>query len=182
MSLFKKNSVEEKKLCNSEIVATFENRDSQVIEKYGKTKNSLDSTAVINGKVCFETSIRIEGKLNGEMTAKKIVVVGPSGVVNAQIKAETLVVMGVVKGDIEVTKAIEILAGGSVEGSIITPSINIETGAKFNGNCTMKFNEVLIEEAKETNIIIVDEKEANNSEDNKTLLNGGYNEDEPLHH
>lgn len=151
MCLFKKNTSENLKTNITNTAYNLSNPEDLLIEKYGKTKNTLDTTAIVNGKVCFDTSIRIEGKLNGEMNAKRLVIVGKSGVVNAQIKAEQVIVLGVVKGDIEVSKGIEILVGGYVEGSIITPSITIETGAKFNGNCTMKFTEIITEESNEIN-------------------------------
>lgn len=177
MNFLNKNSINNSKTILYPNVAEGDPIEIRILEKYGKTKNTLDSTANINGKVCFDTSMRIEGKLTGEIDARKTVIVGRSGIIQAKIRAESLVVLGIVKGDIEVTKGIEILAGGCVEGSILTPSISIETGATFNGSCLMK------QEIVETKIIIFDKEEKNSEKQiSDNLINGEFHESEILHH
>lgn len=122
----------------------------KVIEdRYGsKIRAALGAGTVIQGKLSFDTAVRIDGKLKGEIFSSKALIVGPTGNVDAQVETASLIILGDVKGNIKVTEKIEIFAGGKLEGTISTPSLVIHDGAKFNGACSMKAHSVSTEVSK----------------------------------
>jgi cytoskeletal protein CcmA (bactofilin family) len=58
-------------------------------------------------------------------------------VVKANIKVGSVVVGGVVRGNIEASERLEMLATGRVYGNIRTAKLNIADGVVFEGKCEM---------------------------------------------
>lgn len=108
------------------------------LERYGKVRSALGPGTVIQGKLSFDTPVRIDGKLSGEIYSSKALIVGASGMINAQVQVASLIVMGEVKGSIRASERVEILAGGRLDGDIATPCVVVVEGGFFNGACSMK--------------------------------------------
>lgn len=82
--------------------------------------------------------IRIEGTITGEIAISGLVVVGESGKVECdQLKADTVIVAGKVKGNITCQK-LEIRSSGKVWGDVVTSSFSSEDGAFFRGQMRME--------------------------------------------
>jgi cytoskeletal protein CcmA (bactofilin family) len=97
----------------------------------------LGKGCYFEGKLTFEGTVRIDGVFAGEIFSDDILVVGPGGLVRAELDVGTVVVEGTVEGNIRAKKSVEIHAPGRVRGSIITPSLFIDRGVVFEGNCQM---------------------------------------------
>lgn len=113
---------------------------------FKQTKLSFDSKnsetvigydSYFQGTFTLKGSLKVEGRLDGSIVDGKTVTVGKTGKVKGDISCEHAVVHGEVKGNIMAVKAIEILAGGNVEGDIRSPKITLEEGCLFNGHCSM---------------------------------------------
>jgi cytoskeletal protein CcmA (bactofilin family) len=91
----------------------------------------------IVGKLTFEGAVRIEGQVEGEITADDTLTIGESAVVKAKIAGATVVVHGQVTGDITARARLELRAPSRVVGNINTPSLIIQEGAVFEGQCAM---------------------------------------------
>lgn len=102
-----------------------------------KVRCALGVGTSINGKLSFDTSVQIDGKMKGELFTSKTLIVGSSGVVEAQLDASCLIVSGRVKGTIKVADRLEIKSGGILEGEVYTPCLVIEEGGRFEGNVVM---------------------------------------------
>jgi cytoskeletal protein CcmA (bactofilin family) len=89
------------------------------------------------GTLTFEGTVRIDGRLEGEIFTKDTLVVGEGAQVSASIHAGTVVISGTVRGNISAERKIEIHASGRLYGNISTPSLVIEEGVVFEGSCTM---------------------------------------------
>ena len=98
----------------------------------------LDRGSKIHGKVSFEGPARIDGEVDGEISAKDSVVIGESAVVTAQIRAASVTVGGKVSGDITATQRIEIRPAAKVSGNITAPVLVVQEGALFEGHCSMQ--------------------------------------------
>ena len=112
--------------------------EERLLERYGRTRSALGPGTVIQGKLTFDTTIRIDGNLSGDVFSSKAIIVAKSGFIDAKIDAAVLVVVGHVKGEIKVSDRLEIIGGGIVEGQVETPKLIIEPGAVLNGSCKMK--------------------------------------------
>ena len=90
------------------------------------------------GKLYFEGRVRIDGTFKGEIKSDDTLIVGDGAEVHAQIVVATVIVRGgVVHGDITAKTAIEIHAPAKVVGNIHSPSVFIDRGVAFQGQCRM---------------------------------------------
>ncbi len=91
----------------------------------------------ITGKLTFDGTVQIDGRVDGEIEAQETVLVGESAVVKAQITADSVIITGKVTGDITARRRLEIRAPGQVNGNIATPSLIVHDGVIFEGKCAM---------------------------------------------
>ena len=98
---------------------------------------SLGPDAEVTGKLSFATPTRIEGKLKGELRASDLLVIGAQAIVQANVQAEKLVVLGEVRGNVQGATRVEICAGGRLYGDVETKSLVVQEGATFEGRSKM---------------------------------------------
>jgi len=91
----------------------------------------------VSGKLTFEGAVRIEGHVEGEITAQDTLTVGESAVVKAKINGTSVIVHGQVTGDINARTRLELRAPSKVVGNITSGSLVIHEGAVFEGQCSM---------------------------------------------
>jgi len=97
----------------------------------------LDKASKISGKLFFEGPVRIDGQVDGEISASDAVVIGEGAVITAQVKAASVVIAGKVSGDIIAGKRVEIRPTAKVFGNLTTPVLVVHDGALFEGHCAM---------------------------------------------
>ncbi len=90
------------------------------------------------GKLSFEGTVRIDGKLSGEIFTDDVLIVGEGAEVKAEITVGSIVIEGTVQGNIHAKRSVEIRTPAKVRGNITTPSLFIEKGVLFDGNCQME--------------------------------------------
>ncbi|MDR2343460.1 MAG: polymer-forming cytoskeletal protein [Spirochaetaceae bacterium] len=89
------------------------------------------------GTLTFEKSFLVRGKINGTIDAVGILLIDENALVEADIRADKVIIRGSVKGNITATERVEITLTGKLEGNISSPEISMEAGCFFNGKCTM---------------------------------------------
>jgi cytoskeletal protein CcmA (bactofilin family) len=90
------------------------------------------------GKLSFEGTVRVDGKLSGEIFTEDVLIIGEGAEVRAEINVGAVVIEGVVQGNIHAKRSVEIHTPGRVRGNITTPSLFIEKGVMFDGTCQME--------------------------------------------
>ncbi|MCX7991950.1 MAG: polymer-forming cytoskeletal protein [Proteobacteria bacterium] len=119
----------------------FQQRSSKNINEEKKTNlevlTFLGIGTEFKGKVLFQGTLRIDGKVEGEIDGDDTLLVGESGVVNGTVKAGNIQISGKVKGDIRAGERLTLKKGCDVRGTIFSRTIVIEEGAVFNGTCRM---------------------------------------------
>ena len=85
----------------------------------------------IVGSVTSDGALQIDGKVEGDVTAQDIVI-GASGVITGEVIAEVVGVKGTIRGSIRARK-VELETGAKVEGDIIHTSLSIQPNAVFEG-------------------------------------------------
>jgi cytoskeletal protein CcmA (bactofilin family) len=98
---------------------------------------SLGPDAEVTGKLSFVVPTRIEGKLKGEIRASDLLVVGPQAVLQATVRAEKLVVLGEIHGEVQGASRVEICSGGRVYGDVETRCLVVHEGATLEGQSRM---------------------------------------------
>jgi len=90
------------------------------------------------GHVEGRGGLRIDGAFEGEIILQGIVVIGMKGRVTCEkIVADTIVVAGYVKGDLN-ARRVEINQTGRVWGNVLTTSFTTQEGAFLRGQITME--------------------------------------------
>jgi cytoskeletal protein CcmA (bactofilin family) len=92
------------------------------------------------GKLSFEGTVRVDGKLSGEIFSDDVLIIGEGAEVSAEINVGAIIVEGTVHGNIHAKRSVEIRTPGRVRGNIATPSLHIEKGVIFDGQCQMEPN------------------------------------------
>jgi cytoskeletal protein CcmA (bactofilin family) len=104
----------------------------------GEINTLLGRGSEFEGKLTFEGTVRIDGKLSGEIFSEDVLVIGEGAHVSAEIDVGVLIVEGSVNGNIKAKRAVELHAPARVKGNIETPSLYIDKGVMFEGNCKME--------------------------------------------
>jgi cytoskeletal protein CcmA (bactofilin family) len=86
-----------------------------------------------SGEIHSPETIRIEGRVRGEIHCDQTVIVDESASIEAAIHAASVVISGEVRGDMAATKKITLQKTARVTGDLCTPGIVIEEGAKLEG-------------------------------------------------
>ena len=97
----------------------------------------LGKGSEFEGKLSFEGTVRVDGKLAGEIFTDDVLIVGEGAEVNAEVTVGSIVIQGTVRGNITAKRSVEIHSPGRVRGNINTPSLFIEKGVFFDGQCQM---------------------------------------------
>ena len=95
----------------------------------------VKETVSIKGELTVEEDLTVEGHVEGSVQLKDHNLwIGPSGKVNAEIHAKSVIIAGAVIGNIFASELVEIRSSGSVLGNIRCPRISIVEGAKAKGS------------------------------------------------
>jgi cytoskeletal protein CcmA (bactofilin family) len=108
---------------------------------------SIDATTQLTGKLRCKDTIRIDGRLKGELSCDKNVIIGEAAVVEASVKADEVIVFGQVKGDVTARRKITLESSAQVAGDLATPGIVIEEGAQLTGRIVIGLEERSVEKA-----------------------------------
>ena len=98
----------------------------------------LGKATRVTGTLVFEGPSRIDGHVEGEISAQGLLTVGETAVVNARVKGTTIVIHGAVTGDVVAEARLEIRAPGKVIGDVTTRTLVIDEGAILEGRCSMR--------------------------------------------
>ncbi|HWO88212.1 MAG TPA: polymer-forming cytoskeletal protein [Gemmatimonadales bacterium] len=93
---------------------------------------------IVRGDIECNGIIKIEGTVDGSVTAKQQVLVAKGGAINGGVESREAIIGGTVRGDIEAAERVEIQAGATVEGDIVTSRILVAEGGTLNGQIRMR--------------------------------------------
>src|SRR5216684_3030859 len=89
------------------------------------------------GVITYNGTVRIDGRLDGEIHTEGILVVGEDAVLTAQVTAGTVISRGKITGDIVASGKVRLQAPAVLNGSVKAPLLSIEEGVLFNGSLEM---------------------------------------------
>jgi cytoskeletal protein CcmA (bactofilin family) len=98
---------------------------------------NISNGTVVDGQVKVEGDIKIEGIVKGTITSKGRVQITSSGKVDGDIICQNAEISGHVTGKLKIADILMLKGTAVIDGDINTGKIIIESGVKFNGNCTM---------------------------------------------
>ena len=109
--------------------------EEDLLRRFGRIRSALSPGTVIQGKLSFDSPVRIDGKLNGEIFSSQTLLIGATGQVEADIEADTIIIMGKLAGSINAKVRIEIMPGAEVDASMASPILVVHEGSHVQGKC-----------------------------------------------
>jgi len=95
-----------------------------------------------SGEFDLNGLLRIDGDFCGTVRTKGKVLVGRNGRAECTVYAGTVVIGGIVRGNIFAEEKVVVLSTGIVLGNISSPRFIVEEGVIFNGNCKILKREI----------------------------------------
>ena len=97
----------------------------------------LAKGVVLKGEIHVEGTVRIDGRLDGDIQTKGHVIIGEDGLVQGTINAGTVVSSGRIKAKVTASDRIQLLKTATLIGEVLTPTLIMEEGAKLQGATDM---------------------------------------------
>jgi len=98
----------------------------------------IGKDTAFEGKLTFHGTIRIDGHFKGEISADGSLIVGEGAMIEAIMHLSYISISGEIHGNIIADNRIEIHPAGKVFGDIKAPTVVIDEGGIFEGNCEMQ--------------------------------------------
>lgn len=108
-------------------------------------KNEVANTVIgeksyFEGKFLINGTIQINGKFEGSVLKVEQIFVGPGGRVKANLEASSVVIEGIVIGNIKAATRVMLLPTARVVGDLRTPELIIQNGVILEGRCQISNN------------------------------------------
>lgn len=97
------------------------------------------------GNIHLKGILRIDGDFKGSVVTRGKVFIGKNGRTESNLRASTIIIGGIVKGNVYASEKVVILATGMVLGNITAPKLVIEDGVILNGKCEISDKAVLVD-------------------------------------
>ena len=107
----------------------FLNKDA----KNGDYVSVISEECYFQGTLDLQGSVRVDGKLEGNVDNAKYVTVSKNGSMKGNISAKGVVIIGTLEGDI-CADSVEILSTAKLNGNVRSKKILIEGGAEVNAS------------------------------------------------
>jgi len=102
-----------------------------------KSASLISRNSRIEGDITGKENIIIEGSVKGLIKTDGSIVVGASGVIEADVEAENISIHGNITGNVAARGQLDIQPSGRISGDISARSIDIKEGASFEGRSRM---------------------------------------------
>lgn len=106
-------------------------------EQTAGSTSLLSRNVSIEGDIEGNENIKIEGTVKGKIKLKGDVLVGMSGVIEAEVEATNVIVQGKIMGNVQAQQKLELHSTGKLIGDVSARSIDIKEGAVFEGRSHM---------------------------------------------
>jgi cytoskeletal protein CcmA (bactofilin family) len=111
------------------------------VEEYRATGDSLNTLigkgSVFEGSLKVQSTLRVDGKVRGNITTSDSLVVGKEGDIDGEMKVRNAIVGGKLKGKLIASGKVVLEANSVFNGELKANKLVIEEGAVFEGNCSM---------------------------------------------
>ena len=100
-----------------------------------RTTTVIGPDTHIKGEMVFESTARILGTFEGRVIAKGEIQIGEGAACKAAIEGITVIVDGLIEGDVQARERVQLNAKARVVGDITATTLVVMEGASFTGNC-----------------------------------------------
>ena len=108
-----------------------------------KISSIIGADIVVEGNIKAKDTIRVEGGVTGNVETEGALIISATGRVKGNVKGSSIVIGGVLEGDLVSNGKTEVISTGKVIGNMHTKSLIVDENAVFQGQCIMNAEEVL---------------------------------------
>jgi cytoskeletal protein CcmA (bactofilin family) len=105
-----------------------------------KELNLIGAGTTVEGKIRTQGSIRLDGKMTGEIHASENLAIGLTGELEGAVNGRNITVGGKVKGNITAVEKLVLEPKAVVRGDMRAAKLIIDEGAVFDGKVSMTEN------------------------------------------
>jgi cytoskeletal protein CcmA (bactofilin family) len=105
----------------------------------------LGKGSSITGDLRINGFVRLDGDIDGNLETDGNVIIGDNARIRGDVKAKSVIISGIVVGNIIAQEGIKILSEAAVLGDVISRKVQIDDKATFNGKCISIKDEELFE-------------------------------------
>jgi cytoskeletal protein CcmA (bactofilin family) len=109
-------------------------------ERPGELNTIIGKGTVIEGLLTVQNSLRIDGRVTGQVQVSDSLVVGKEGEIEGEVKVRNAIIGGRVRNRVLATGKVVLESHAMVHGEVKTSKLVIDEGAVFDGNCAMSDN------------------------------------------
>ena len=105
--------------------------------KKESSKSIIGENSSFQGKFYIPGELQIDGKFEGASLFVDTLIVSKKGKIKSNIKANNIIVEGIVVGNLTAKNRIMLLPTAKILGNIKTPELIIQHGVVLEGKCTI---------------------------------------------
>jgi cytoskeletal protein CcmA (bactofilin family) len=103
----------------------------------GNLNTIIGKDSSIDGTLKVDSSLRVDGRVKGNVTTSDSLVIGKDGVINGDVVVRNAIIGGKLKGKLTASGKVVLEAKSVFNGELKTTKLVIDEGAVFEGSCAM---------------------------------------------
>lgn len=105
-----------------------------------RIESVIGPSLIVKGEIQSSGTLRIDGVVEGAISSKGAVIIANDGIVQADIRADHIVIGGTIHGNVIAREKVELLPTGNLHGDVTTVAYGfiVNEGAVFEGVCKME--------------------------------------------
>lgn len=128
-------------------MAVFSRSDKQPIESNNSITVIADGSQ-IEGTFNMQCKFHVDGEVKGKVISSNIITIGKKGIIRGEVTGQKFIVSGRFEGNVD-CESVEILAGGSIRGRVLSKEFVIEPEGNFEGESRVKKDTVDVDEIEQ---------------------------------
>ena len=96
-------------------------------------KTIIDTQVTITGTIKSSASIRIDGKLEGDLICEADAVIGQEAIITGNMEVNSISVEGTINGNITAKDRLEMKSTAHITGDVKSKRLTVEDGVTFTG-------------------------------------------------
>lgn len=106
----------------------------------GTLETMIGSGTTVKGDVAFEGGLRVDGTVEGTVSAPEgsgsRLVISDQAFIDGEVKVPNVIINGRIKGNVHASERLELHTRARVEGDLFYEVIKMEEGAEIRGTCS----------------------------------------------
>ncbi len=116
----------------------FKEKGDAAYDKMGDLNTLIGKGSLFEGNLTVQHSLRIDGKVVGNIKSNDSIIIGKEGEVEGEIYVKNAIVGGKIKGKIVATGKVTLESTSEFIGELKAAKLVIDEGAVFDGTSQMK--------------------------------------------